>query len=418
MPEVTTKKYLELEGLKKYDTKIKAAVDSKDATTLQGAKAYADSLGANYDAAGSATTAKTQAVQEAKGYTDGEITKVNAAVAEAKKTADKGVADAAAAKAAADKAQGEVDALETLVGTIPEDAGVATVVAYVDKKTEGMASDTLLKQLQTTVGQHTTDISGLKEKDTALQGAVDKAQGDATANKAAIAVLNGSGAGSVKKQVDDAINKFATDVSNDETVNTFKELVDYCATHGSEAAEMAGNIEKNKQAIAKLETYVGKLPEETSAGDVIAYINEKVAAEEARAEGAEGTLRSSIDAVSKKIGETSVAEQVEAAKQAAIASAKGYTDTAKAAAIADAKKYTDTEIGKTNANVTSLTGRVEAVEGAKHTHANKTVLDAISTEKVAAWDGALNSAKAYTDQKIGEFVAISTDEIDALFSLA
>ena len=57
MPEVTTKKYLELEGLKKYDAKLKAAVDAKDAATLQGAKAYADSLGANYDAAGSATTA-------------------------------------------------------------------------------------------------------------------------------------------------------------------------------------------------------------------------------------------------------------------------------------------------------------------------------------------------------------------------
>ena len=418
MPEVTTKKYLELEGLKKYDAKIKAAIDAKDATTLQGAKAYADSLGANYDAAGSATTAKTQAVQEAKGYTDGEITKVNAKVGEVEKKAQQGITDAGAAKAAADKAQGEVDALETLVGTLPEDAGVATVVAYVDKKTEGMASDTLLKQLQTTVGKHTTDISVLKEKDTALQGAVDKAQGDATANKAAIAVLNGSGAGSVKKQVDDAINKFATDVSNDETVNTFKELVDYCATHGSEAAEMAGNIEKNKNAIAKLETFIGKLPEDTQASDVITYINQKIAAEKARAEGAEAGLKSSIDALKTQVGETSVADQIAAAKQAAIDAAKADATTKANQALTDAKKYTDTEVGKTNANVTSLTGRVEAVEGKAHTHANQTVLDGIDAAAVNKWNAAEQNAKAYTDQKIGEFQPISNDEIDSLFALA
>lgn len=452
------KKYLDIDGLKKYDAKIKAAIDAKDATTLQGAKAYADSLGANYDAAGSAATAKQQAIDAANGHTDGEITKVNAAVAEAKKTADKGVADASAAKAAADKAQGEVDALETLVGTLPEDAGVATVVAYVDKKTEGMASDTLLHQLQTTVGQHTTDISGLKEKDTALQTAVNTAQGDAAANKAAIATLNGTGVGSVKKQVDDAINAFATNVSNDGVVNTFKELVDYCATHGSEAAEMAGNIEKNKSAIAKLETFVGKLPEGTSAADVIAYINEKVAAEQSRAESAESGLGGRITTLEGKFGdgEGSVSSLIEAAKQAAIAAAaadaQNKANTAKAGAVADAKKYTDAEVGKVKTASDAIGARVTAAEGkittlestahshtnaealngitagkvanwdaaftAKHTHANAAALDKVTDGKIAAWDDALNNAKAYTDQKIGEFVPISVEEIDAIFAQA
>ena len=416
MPEVTTKKYLELDGLKKYDAKLKAAVDAKDAKTLQDAKAYSDSLGANYDPAGSATTAKTEAIQAAKGYTDGEVTKVNATVAEVKKTADKGVTDAAGAKSAADKAQAEVDALETLVGTLPEDAGVATVVAYVDKKTEGMASDALLKELQTTVGKHTTDITGLKEKDTSLQGAVDKAQGDATANKAAIAVLNGSGAGSVKKQVDDAINKFATDVSNDETVNTFKELVDYCATHGSEAAEMAGNIEKNKNAIAKLETFIGKLPEDTQAADVITYINQKIAAEQSRAQAAESALSGRVSAVETAQGE--VDGLIEAAKQAAIAQAtsQAATDATKKSdkALADAKAFTTSEVGKVQTNVDEMGAKVTALESAKHTHANMAVLNTITQDKVTNWDG----ARAYTDQKIGEFVAITTDEIDQLFAQA
>ena len=36
----------------------------------------------------------------------------------------------------------------------------------------------------------------------------------------------------------------------------------------------------------------------------------------------------------------------------------------------------------------------------RHTHANKTVLDGITDVKVAAWDGALEAAKAYTDEKL------------------
>ena len=460
MPEVTTKKYLELEGLKKYDAKLKAAVDAKDATTLQGAKAYADSLGANYDAAGSATTAKTQAVQEAKGYTDGEITKVNAAVAEAKKTADKGVADAAAAKAAADKAQGEVDALETLVGTLPEDSGVATVVAYVDKKTESMASDTLLKQLQATVGQHTTDISGLKEKDTALQGAVDKAQGVATANKATIDQLVGADKGkSIRVIANEELAAQLIPETADETLNTLKEIADWIQKHPNDAAAM-------NSAIEKLKTLIGTIPTEgVTAKDITGYIAEvkaalenSVATEKSRAEAAESGLGGRITTLEGKFGEgeDSVSSLIEAAKQAAItaaaADAQNKANTAKAGAVADAKKYTDAEVGKVKtasdaigARVTAAEGKITTLEGkahahanaevlngitagkvanwdaaftAKHTHANAAAIDKVTDGKIAAWDGALTNAKAYTDQKIGEFQAISVDEIDALFSLA
>ena len=452
------KKYLDLAGLTGYDAKIKAAIDAKDAKTLQDAKSYSDSLGANYDPAGSAATAKTQAVQEAKGYTDGEITKVNTAVAEAKKTADKGVADAATAKAAADAAKGAVDSLKTYVGTIPEEAAVDSVVAYIDKKTSGLANDGVMKELQTTVAQHTTDITGLKERMTTAEGNITALQGEAAANKAAIGVLNGTGEGSVKKQVDNAINAFATNVSNDGVVNTFKELVDYCATHGSEAAEMAGNIEKNKSAIAKLETFVGKLPEGTQAADVIAYINEKVAAEQSRAESAESGLGGRITALEGKFGdgEGSVSSLIEAAKQAAItaaaADAQNKANTAKAGAVADAKKYTDAEVGKVKTASDAIGARVTAAEGkittlestahshtnaealngitagkianwdaasaAKHTHANAAALDKVTDGKIAAWDGALTNANAYTDQKIGEFTAISVSEIEQLFNLA
>lgn len=377
------KKYLDLAGLTGYDAKIKAAIDAKDAATLQGAKAYADSLGANYDAAGSATTAKTQAVQEAKGYTDSEIAKVNTKVGEVEKKAQQGVTDAATAKAAADKAQGEVDALETLVGTLPEDAGATTVVAYVDKKTEGMASDALLKQLQTTVGQHTTDISGLKEKDTALQGAVDKAQGAATANKATIDQLIGTDKGkSVRAIANEELAAQLIPEAADETLNTLKEIADWIQKHPNDAAAM-------NSAIEKLKTLIGTIPTEgVTAKDITGYIAEvkaalekSVAAEKSRAEGAEAGLGGRITTLEGK--------------------------------------------AHTHANADVLNGitagKVSKWDGAatnSHIHANKAVLDGISSAKVSAWDAAEANAKAYADGKVAEFVAITPQEIEELFAAA
>ena len=49
--------------------------------------------------------------------------------------------------AAVNAVQGEVDTLEGLVGTLPADAGVTNVVAYVEKKTAGIASDSALTEL-------------------------------------------------------------------------------------------------------------------------------------------------------------------------------------------------------------------------------------------------------------------------------
>ncbi len=72
------------------------------------------------------------------------------------------------------------------------------------------------------------------------------------ANEDAIGVLNGTGAGSVTKTVDDAINAFAANVSNDGTVNTYKELIDYAATHGAEFTELVGEVDVNTKAIATL----------------------------------------------------------------------------------------------------------------------------------------------------------------------
>ena len=116
--------------------------------------------------------------------------------------------------------------------------------------------------------------------DTALKAAFKaKAEQSAlNAVKSDVDTLKGSGAGSVDQKVTDALNEFATKVSDDKVVNTYKELVDWAAKHGGEAATMAGNITKNTQAIEAVKTLIGTLPEEAASKDIVGYIAESIAA--------------------------------------------------------------------------------------------------------------------------------------------
>ena len=121
-----------------------------------------------------------------------------------------------------------------------------------------------------------------------------------SSTESAITTLNGEGLGSVKKKIDDAFNDFATKISDDNVVNTYKELIDYCATHSAEAAEMAGDIAANEMAISTLETYIGKLPEGIDATTIIEYINAKISTEIASIRSVLDSYKLSNDAVVSK----------------------------------------------------------------------------------------------------------------------
>lgn len=114
----------------------------------------------------------------------------------------------------------------------------------------------------------------------ALKEVIDSkaAATDVTALQNAVNTLNGTGDGSVKKTVDDAINDFATNVSDDAVINSYKELIDWVAEHGSEAAEMAAAIQTNAGDIDALEQFVGTLPEGATSTTVVGYIAEAIAA--------------------------------------------------------------------------------------------------------------------------------------------
>jgi hypothetical protein len=109
-----------------------------------------------------------------------------------------------------------------------------------------------------------------------INGKAEK--GDVTALQTAINTLNGTGTGSVKKTVDEAIDDFATKVSNDGIKNTFKELVDWVAEHGSDVADMVGAIEQNTNAAITLSNLIGTLPAGATSTTIVAYIAEAIAA--------------------------------------------------------------------------------------------------------------------------------------------
>nr|WP_294372028.1 hypothetical protein [uncultured Ruminococcus sp.] len=227
----------------------------------------------------------------------------------------KGAADAkdtaiAAAKKAGDDAQADVDALETLVGTIPTEAGVETVIAYIDKKAADAA---------TSATYNDTEVRGL-----------------ITTNKQAIDKLNGTAEqdGSVAKQVADAVATIVADAPA--AYDTLKEISDWISGHANDASAMNSQITENKNGLADLKALVGTLPESTAATTVIGYIDAAI----------EGL----------KIG-----------------------DYAKAA------------------DLTAAVNRITALEGKSHEHGNKTVLDGITAEKVTAWDAAEQNAKDYID---------------------
>lgn len=265
--------------------------------------------------------------------------------------------------------QASVDELAELVGELPEGTSATSVVDYVNIKTAGIATDTALEELNNQVSGLQTAVQGIQEDylveadKTELAGqisdvdakadenaaaiaeiagdylkAADKTEleGKIKANTDAIGVLNGEGEGSVKKAVDDAINKFATDVTNDEVVNSYKELIDWAAEHGGEAAEMAAAIAEIATDIEALEKLVGALPEGETSETIVAFIQKLVNAEVAAREAADGELDGKITALGNKVAGDIATAKGEAAEDA----------TAKAnKALEDAKKYADEKVG-------------------------------------------------------------------------
>lgn len=291
---MATKKYVSLDKLSLYDEKIKKFLADADGVALQSAKDYADSLAKNYDAAGSAATAKSEAVAHA----DAEVAKANAAAAAAQTAADNAAAAAAtadgkavSAQAAADKAQGDVNALDTYVGDIPEGYTEETVIAYINKKAEetlnaasGGSSESaasVLAALNTYKTENDPKVAKNTEDIGKAQAAADKAQGDVdtlsqthATDKAALeakdaellSAINGEKdrAEKAEGELEDRIETMEAfwtaaqaDGTDSNVIDTLKEIQEYIAGDETGASQMAASIKQNADDIDALEDKMG-----------------------------------------------------------------------------------------------------------------------------------------------------------------
>lgn len=151
--------------------------------------------------------------------------------------------------------------------------------------------------------------SGVKVSDIATKAEVQ-------ANTSAIAVLNGTGEGSVNKKVADAVAAIVAEAP--EAYDTLKEISDWISSHASDASAMNSQINTNKTDIASLKALIGELPEGAASETVVAYIAEVV-----------GSSTSDLT--------TAIAT----AKSEAISTAATDATTKANGALNDAKDYTD-----------------------------------------------------------------------------
>lgn len=116
------------------------------------------------------------------------------------------------------------------------------------KKADGtlewvVPSTETVEGLQTTVAGLQSDVTNLQTDVSAVKEILTPSgEGSSTLLERVEGLEGKVGDGSVDDKITAAINKFATDVSDDGVVNSYKELIDYVAKHGDKAANMAADI--------------------------------------------------------------------------------------------------------------------------------------------------------------------------------
>ena len=463
-----TKKYVSLNKLGLYDEKIKKYLGDADAVVLQDAKDYADGLAVNYEVAGAAATAEANA----KAYADGK----DAAIAEAKKAGTDAAAAAAVADGKAVAAQGEVDALETYVGTFTHETA-KSVVEYINAKTDGIATSGNLEALGTRVtaveGKVATiegdylkaaDKTELEGEIGGVQTAVDteksRAEGIEAGLRTDVDAIKGDYLKAADKTelqgnidtVSGAVERLTNGVSAEE-IDGVNDLIQYVKDHGTEVTGMQGDIADNAEAIEGVAGRVDTLEGEMDAVEgAVATKAEKTYVDEAieALEGADEGLAGRIATLEGKFGgaDGSVEDQIADAKQEAIDAAASAADTKDAEILRQAKEYADTEDGKIEARVealetasathalasdlTALAGRVETAEGEIDTlqsemdaveakaAANETAIGGLQT--AVAGKAAQTDLTAVSDRVTtletwhNNFTEVSEEEINALFA--
>lgn len=293
--------------------------------------------------------------------------------------------------------------------TVPTQASDIGAATATDLQSTQSAVDTLSDKVGA-VPAGKTVVKMIEDAQAAATYNDTAVKADIKKNADAIGVLNGSGAGSVDKKITDAFNDFATKVSDDGVVNSYKELIDWAATHGAEAATMAGEI----TALKNILKGIGGTGESAT---VVAYVTSAIAALKIGdyAKAADLTaLAKRVTAAEGKITTLTGDEKTAGSVKKALADAKAYADGLapnydKAGdatkALTDAKTYADglaKNYDKSGAATKALTDAKAYSDGLAKNY-----------DKSGAATQALTDAKSYTDAQIQ---AIPTPDVSGQIS--
>jgi hypothetical protein len=366
----TTKKYVSLDKLTKYDQLLKAKVAADDAAILQSAKDYADSLEGNYEAAGAVASAKTELQGNIDALANGAVAANTAAIAKLNGDASTVGSVAKAVSDSAATLQASIDAVSGVANQNAAD--IETLEGQVDALIKGTYDDTEVREMIAdnteaigTLGQnHATDKKALEDAialkaaqsdldavsavanaaatQTALQGEIDRAKGEESRIEGLVTAEAQRAAG-VEAGLEDRIETMEAfwtaaqaDGTDSNVIDTLKEIQDYISGDESGAAEMLASIQANAKAI----------------------------------------------------------EDMDAAYKAADVTLQGNID-----------KKADTS------DLEALDGRVEELEAASETHALKTEVTAVSDELTAYKDA---HAGDYSNSQIDAAIKVNTDAIAKL----
>lgn len=231
----------------------------------------------------------------------------------------------------------------------------------------------------------TTTVEGLSTAIESLKTVVGDDNGglvkQVAENKAAIDTLNGDKTitGSVAYQIAQIV------AGADESFDTLKEIAEWITTHKTDAATMNAQINTNKDDIASLKTLVGNTAVATQIANAIDAALKDGGTDKYALASDLTALSNQLTDIKNKVGETSVADQIEAALK--VDGVEKYALASHTHEIANVTGLQAILDGKATASdVEALESTVSGLSAKAHQHTNKTILDAINEEKVAAWD--------------------------------
>lgn len=188
---------------------------------------------------------------------------------------------------------GRVSALEALVGSTAVATQIANAISALDLANtydaKGAAAQALADAKEYADGKDAA-IAAAQSAADAAQDDVDALTTTVQQNTSAINTLNGTGAGSVQKQVADAVAQIVGDAP--EAYDTLKEMSDWISSHSESAAAMNSAIQQNAADIGELETAVaGKVDAEAGKG---LSTNDYTTAEKEKLSGIESGAQANV----------------------------------------------------------------------------------------------------------------------------